>query len=149
MIGLVMPGFGIVAFLFSIPTAEQTRFRIKVEFLHENVGSVGVVDQVLEIVVVGILARTGVLCQARLDQIVDDVLVQTAIERDIRATADGAIDVRLLRGTGITGVDNNPLGALVVGLMQPLGANGMVFNRIGSDVHDDIGVLHVAPMSGH
>ena len=139
----------VVGFLFSIPTAEQTRFGIKVEFLHKDVGSVGVVDQVFEVVVIGVLARAGVLCQARLDQVVDDVLVQTAIERDIRAAADGAIDVCLLCSTGITGVDNHPLRALVVSLMQPLGANGVVFNRIGADVHDDIGVLHVAPMSSH
>lgn len=103
MIGLVMPGMSVVSFLFSIPTAEQTRFGIEVEFLHKNVGSVGVVDQVFEVVIVGVLARTGVLCQARLNQVIDDVLVQTTIERDIRATADGAIDVCLLCSTGIRG----------------------------------------------
>ena len=149
MIGLVMPGMSVVSFLFNIPTAEQTRFGIEVEFLHKNVGSVGVVDQVFEVVIVWVLARTGVLCQARLNQVIDDVLVQTTIERDIRAAADGAIDVCLLCSTGIAGVDNHPLCALIMGFMQPLGANGVVFNGIGSDVHNDIGVLHVAPMSSH
>ena len=117
MIGLVMPGMSVVGFLFSIPTAEQTRFRVKVEFLHKNVGSVGVVDQVFEVVVIGVLARTRVLRQARLDQVIDDVLVQTTIERDIRAAADGAIDVCLLCSTGIAGVDNHPLCALIVSFM--------------------------------
>ncbi len=79
----------------------------------------------------------------------DDVVVQTAVERDIGAGADGALDIGLLGRTGIARIDDDPLSALLMGFLKPLGAYGVVLNGVGTDIQDDVGVLDVAPMARH
>ena len=148
LLGLIVPRVGVVGLGVLVPAGEQTRLGVELVVLVEDVGGVGVVEQVLEVVVGhGALLEVGV--QTRLDQVLDDVVVQTAVESDVRAAAQGAVDVCLLCSAGVAGVDDNPLSALLVGLVQPLGADGVVLDGVGADVQDDIGVLHVAPMSSH
>lgn len=130
---LVVPAvIAILARLF-VPAAEEAGRGIEFVFGIEQVGSVRVVQNVL-----------------MLPQIVfDDVVVQTAVERDVRARTNGAIDIGLLGRTGVARVDDDPLRAVLVGLVNPLRADGVVFHAVGADVHDDVGVLEVAPMARH
>lgn len=116
-----------------VPTAEEARLGIEAVIGIEQVTRIRVGENIIV-----------------LPQIVfDDVVVETTEERDIRARADGAIDIRLLGSTGVARIDDDPLRAVVVGLMEPLRADRMVLNAVGADVHDDIGVLEVAPMARH
>ena len=83
----------------------------------------------------------SMLGQARLNEVLDDVVVHTAVERNIRAGTNGAIDIRELCSTGITGVNNNPLSAALMGLVQLLRGNGVVLNGARTAVENNVGIL--------
>ena len=130
---LIVPAMVAVLARLFVPAAEETGRGIEFVFGIEQIGSIRVVQHVLV-----------------LPQIVfDDVVVQAAVERDIRARTNGAIDIGLLGRTGVARVDDDPLRAVLVGLMNPLRADGVVFRTVGADVHNDVGVLEVAPMARH
>ena len=118
-----MPAVHVVRLGLLVPTAEQTRCGIEFVFRVKDVGSVGVVEQILEVVLAHI-AVGQVIHQARLDEVLDNVVVHATVERDVGAGTDGAPDVRLLGGTGVTRVDNDPLSALLMGLLKPQRADG-------------------------
>ena len=145
---LIVPGVGVVGLGFGVPAREQAGFRIELVVLLQDVGGVGVVDEVLEVVLVH-LAGGHVLVQTGLDEVLDHVVVQAAVEGDVRTGADGAVDVCHLCGAGVAGIHHDPDGALLVRLVEPLGAHGVVLSGVGADVQDDVGVLHVGPMGCH
>ena len=85
----------------------------------------------------------------RLDEVLDDVVVHAAVERDVGAGTDGAPDIGLLSRTGVARIDDDPLSALLMGLLKPQRAYGVVLNGVGTAIQDDVSVLEVAPMARH
>ncbi len=118
--GLVVPAVRIIGLRLLVPAAEQARFGVEFVVGIENVGSVGIVEQILEVVVAHI-ARGKVVRQTGLDQVLDDVVIHATVERDIGAGTDGAPDVGLLGRTSVARIDNDPLRTLLVGLLKPQG----------------------------
>ena len=147
-LGLVMPAVGVVRLGLLVPTAEQARLGIELVVGIKDVGSVGVVEQVLEVVLAHV-AGFLVLGQVRLDEVLDDVVVHASVERDVGAGTDGAPDIGLLSRTGVARIDDDPLSALLMGLLKPQRAYGVVLNGVGTAIQDDVGVLEVAPMARH
>ena len=139
----------VVALRFLVPTREVAGFLVEAELRVKQVGSVGVIDQVLEVVAVRILARTGVLRQAGLDKVVDDVLVHAAVEGDVRAAADGAVDIGLLGRASVARIDHDPLRAPVVRTMKVERGSGMALAAVRPAMQDVVGICHVGPMAGH
>ena len=143
-----MPAVDVVRLGLLVPTAEQTRLGIELIVGIKDVGSIGVVEQVLEVVLAHVTDFL-VLGQVRLDEVLDDVVVHAAVERDIGAGTDWAPDIGLLGRTGVARIDDDPLSALLVGLLKPQRAYGVVLNGVGTAIQDDVGVLEVAPMARH
>ena len=118
LLGLIMPRMVGVRLGLLVPTGIKAGFGIEVELGVEQVRRVGVVEQVL-VVVVAHLTSGEVLLEIRIDQVLDDPVIHAAVEGDVRARTDGAVDIRLLGSTGIAGVDDDPLRSAVVGLAKP------------------------------
>ena len=127
VVGLVVPGVRVVGFCLGVPAREQARLGVELVVLLEDVGGVGVVDEVLEVVLVH-LTGGHVLVQTGLDEVLDHVVVQAAVEGDVRAGADGAVDVCHLGSTGVARIHHDPDGALLVRPVEPLGAHGVVLS---------------------
>ena len=130
---LVAPRLLLVAALLGVPAGKRARLDVKVEFGVDQVRGVGVVHHVLA-----------------LNQVVfEDVVDHAAVERDVGAGADGAVDVCLCRRARETRVDDDPLRALVDGAMYPFHGNGVAFCMIGAACQQDVSVGEVAPLTGH
>ena len=76
-------------------------------------------------------------------------MIHAAVEGDVGARTNGAVDIRLLGSTGIAGIDDDPLRSTVVGLAKPQRADRVVLNGVGTAMEDDVGVLKVAPVARH
>ena len=148
LLGLIMPRMVGVGLGLLVPTGVKAGFGVEVELGVEQVRRVGVVEQVL-VVVVAHLTSGEVLLKIRIDQVLDDPVIHAAVEGDVRARTDGAVDIRLLSSTGIAGIDDDPLRSAVMGLAKPQRADRVVLNGVGTAVEDDVGVLKVAPVARH
>ena len=146
--GLIMPAMGGIRLRLLIPAAEQARCGIEFILGVEQIACIGVVEQVLEVVLVHV-ARFLVLRQVGLDEMLNDVVVHAAVEGDVRAGANGAINVRLLGSASVARVDDDPLGALLVGLFKPQRAHGVVLDGVRAAIQNNIGVLEVTPVARH
>ena len=148
LLGLIVPRMVGIGLGLLVPTGIEAGFDVEVELGVEQVRRIRVVEQVL-VVVVAHFTSGEVLLEIRIDQVLDDPVIHAAVEGDVSARTDGAVDIRLLGSTGIARIDDDPLRSAIVGLAKPQRANRVVLNGVGTAVEDDVGVLEVAPVARH
>ena len=133
LFSLIHPSLIAVSLFFFIPTGEETVCNIKFIGRINQEGSVRVVHHVLFLI----------------ELLIKDVADHAAEEGDIGTRTNRSVHIGLRGGTCKARVNNDPLGSAVNGTMTPAGRKRMVFNVVGTDGHDDISVLEVAPVAGH
>ena len=133
LFSLIHPSLIAVSLFFFIPTGEETVCNIKFIGRINQEGSVRVVHHVLFLI----------------ELLLKNVVNHAAEESDIGTWTNRGIHIGLRGGTSKARVNNDPLGAAVNGAVAPAGRQRMVFNVVGTDGHDDIGVLEIAPVAGH
>ena len=130
---LVHPGLVAVSLFFFIPAGEEAVGNVELIRGIDQEGRVRVVHHVLFLI----------------ELLIKDVADHAAEEGDIGTWTNRGVHIGLRGGTSKARVNNDPLGAAVNGAVAPAGRQRMVFNVVGTDGHDDIGVLEIAPVAGH
>ena len=128
---LVSPGLGVVGVVLRVVAAEEPI--LEVEGLVAQVEGVGVGDDVILVV-----------------QLVDDDVVDhRVLERRVGAGPDARVDVRPGRGPGVARIDVDELGAVLLGLPDPLVGHGVVLGDVAAFHEDRLAVLQIDPVVGH
>ena len=100
---LVVPGLRVVGGAVLVEAREDARLHIEGVLLVQQVGRVRVVQHVL------------VLPQVVLENVVE----QTAVEGDVGARTDAAVDISVLGRTSKARIDHDPSGALILSTLNP------------------------------
>ena len=133
LIGVVTPGFVVVLLLRRIPAREEARIGIELVVVAKQAGSVRVAEDIVLVI----------------ELVLQDVVDHPAEERNIGARTQPTVDVGLGRRTRITRIDHDPGGAAVLCALHPTRAQRVVFDIVGANRENDVGVGKVTPMARH
>ena len=116
-----------------IPAREEARIGIELVVVAKQAGSVRVAEDIVLVI----------------ELVLQDVVNHPAEERNVGARTQPTVDVGLGRRTRITRIDHDPGGTAVLCAFHPTRTQRVVFDIVGADRQNDVGVGEIAPVARH